>query len=367
MKGTILALAVAGALMLGGCGGGGSRSVSMTPTPEPEPTLTPAVIAGLPEGHSLESGTIPVGQSETVYGSGGVRVVAMCTGADCAIEVSDNGIATVTGGRVTISVTTPEPTGEDQFAHLAVEPPLVDWRELPTLIGRMNHRTQVRSSDFPGLSCDGGVADCQAVVKEMLANARKRTEAEDEIWVEIGIDTEGWFTADKPISLPGTPYSREYWGGWLNNSIFIVEQTGRPDGEGSPPDFDSGNTWTRMISMGIRDTNPVVGVYRGSAVMPLGSVGHFELTYTRGATGGQLNLEIDFPASGYPVTWSNIPVDNEGAFDNGIQQITPADGPGKVEGRFYQGGEVGGVFVNKSPIYYHHFGAFGGKLVPDGP
>ncbi len=106
MKGTILALAVAGALMLAGCGGGG-KTASMTPTP------TQTVLAGLPEGHSLESGTIPVGRSRTIYNSGGVRVVATCTGADCTIEVSDSGVATVTGGRVTISVTGPTGTVTD--------------------------------------------------------------------------------------------------------------------------------------------------------------------------------------------------------------------------------------------------------------
>ena len=105
MKGTIFALA--GALMLAGCGGGG-KTASMTPTPAP----TPTVLSALPEGHSLESGTIPVGRSQTIYESGGVRVVATCTGADCAIEVSDSGVATVTGGRVTISVTGPTLTTE---------------------------------------------------------------------------------------------------------------------------------------------------------------------------------------------------------------------------------------------------------------
>ncbi len=104
MKWTILALAVAGALMLAGCGGSG-KTASMT--------STPTVLAGLPEGHSLESGTIPVGRSRTIYNSGGVRVVATCTGADCTIEVSDSGIATVTGGRVTISVTGPTGTVTD--------------------------------------------------------------------------------------------------------------------------------------------------------------------------------------------------------------------------------------------------------------
>ena len=104
MKGTIFALA--GAVMLAGCGGGG-KTASMTPTP------TRTVLAALPEGHSLESGTIPVGRSRTIYESGGVRVVATCTGADCAIEVSDNGVATVTGGRVTISVTGPTGTVTD--------------------------------------------------------------------------------------------------------------------------------------------------------------------------------------------------------------------------------------------------------------
>lgn len=105
MKVMILALAAAGALMLAGCGGGG-KAASMTPTPAP----TRTVLAGLPDDHSLESGTIPVGQSQTIYNRGGVRVVATCTGEDCVIKVSDNGVATVTGGRVTISVTGPTAT-----------------------------------------------------------------------------------------------------------------------------------------------------------------------------------------------------------------------------------------------------------------
>ncbi len=386
MKGTILALAVAGALMLAGCGGG-SRGASMAggASPTPTPTFGPGPIP-LPPGHTLQTGTvtIPADESLPVREADGMETVIRCSAGseNCRITVAADGTVTLLAGSLRIEIqgvrvvtpttpTTPPDDGGDQFAHPvieppAVEPPLVDWRELPSLIGRMNHRTHARASDFPGATCDGGVAACQAVVKEMLANAKPLTEllteARREEWALSVGSIEGWFEEDRPGP-------RRYWGRWLSNSIFILEETPRPSGESSPSDFYSLNTYARMISMGIMDTTPVVGVYRGKTMMYQGSVGQFELTYTRGATGGQLNLEIDFPTPGYPVTWSNIPVDNEGAFDNGIRQITPVDGPGRVEGRFYQGGEVGGIFVNRPRSAYtaYHFGAFGGKLVPDGP
>ena len=140
--------------------------------------------------------------------------------------------------------------------------------------------------------------------------------------------------------------------------------------------------------MGIRDTNPVTGVYRGwaraeivaHAVSPDFESGNFELTYTSGATGGQLDFTVNlrFPYPNQPLrsyTWADVSVDNEGYFDNGITANNNRVGANKLEGSFYQGGEVGGVFsyrTGQEGRGLHRdgrlfWGGFGGKLVPDTP
>ena len=75
--------------------------------------------------------------------------------------------------------------------------------------------------------------------------------------------------------------------------------------------------------------------------------------------------------SPFTYTWTNVSVDNEGYFDNGIAQNRQGLGAHKLEGSFYQGGEVGGVFSYRKGRTTRDgiasLGVFGGKLVPDTP
>ena len=393
MKGTISALAVAGALMLAGCGGGG-KSASMaggpsptsTPTPAPTPTFEPGTIP-LPKGHTLQTGTISAGESRTVRETDGMETVVVCSAGseNCRITVAADGTVTLIAGSLRIEIrgirvvtpTTPLPPTTPPVP--VFESPLISWRELPALVERYDHWTQIQSSDFPGTSCDDGVTACRTLVKSMLTHATEETEVRG--WdggERFGGRAASWLGKRFSGTMPDAPayYPAGYpthFGGWLDNSIFIVyrrdmtaDDPGRPTGQDAYfNDITSGSYYQRLISMGIRDTNPVTGVYRGDAVDARGVSGYFELNYTSGATGGQLSATITV---GSPMTWSNVPVDNNGAFDNGIR---PADhretGPNQLTGRFYQGGEVGGVFVYNTGSHWRNYGAFGGKLSPDGP
>ena len=381
MKGTIPALAVAGALMLAGCGGG-SKSASMaggpspTPTPTPTPTFGPGSIIPLPQGHTLQTGTITIpadGEPLSVREADDERTVIRCSAGseNCTITVAADGAVTLIAGSLRIEiqgvrvVTTP-PTPPVQVETpptpptMVYESPLVSWRELPALVDRYDHWThmQVGVHTPPGPSCDDGVTACRALVKSRLAAATEDTSG---LRGALGWDggeafggrAASWqgklFFGTRPDPSPDT----SPWGGWLDNSIFIAERN------------------RRFISMGIGDANPVTGVYRGDAVNDRGRRGYFELNYTSGATGGQLNAMITIPhfSSGRSMIWSNVPVDNNGAFDNGLRPAADRrPGPNQLTGKFYRGGEVGGVF------HYHHSdahprvsGAFGGKLSPDGP
>ena len=286
------------------------------------------------------------------------------------------------------STQTPTPTTPPTRV---IEPPLVSrggrpsWGELPALVDRMNHRAEL------GSSCDDGVAACQAVVKGLLANVGRKS-AYDEIIVDethgtLDYDqvdeTRGTFRSLQVNETHGTFYfgtvyrqsqrdrnHASHWSGWLENSIFIYTYD---TGSGHTEDLE------RVISMGIRDTNPVTGVYRGRAIdRKTAESGNFELTYTSGATGGQLDFTVNGLHTSYrdepsTYTWTNVSVDNEGYFDNGITPNRQGLGAHKLEGSFYQGGEVGGVFsyrkantyTRSRPAVYH--GVFGGKLVPDTP
>ena len=388
MKSTILALAVTGALMLAGCGGGsksasiaGGPSPTPTPTPAPTPTFGPGTIP-LPKGHTLQTGTISAGESRTVREANGMETVVRCSAGseNCRITVAADGTVTLIAGSLRIEIrgirvvtpTTPPPPTTQPVP--VFESPLVSWRELPALVDRYDHWTQIQSSDFPGTSCDDGVTACRTLVKSMLATATEETEVR-------GWDGRERF-GGRAASWLGKLFSLEdsqgggYYGGWLDNSIFIAQRTYRVTG--LPPGvretyFNDGNdsSFLRMISTGIRDTQPVTGVYRGDAIDVSGvNGGYFELKYTSGATGGQLSAMITVPFYlDTPMTWANVPVDNNGEFDNGVR---PADhhetGPNQLTGRFYQGGEVGGVFVyNRVGNLVRVYGAFGGKLSPDGP
>lgn len=95
MKRTSLALAIAGALMLAGCGGEVAEIVRAIRSP-----VGGTPIRGLPRGHLLNSGIVPAGSTVTIGETGGVRTTLTCPagGADCNITVFADGSATSTGG-----------------------------------------------------------------------------------------------------------------------------------------------------------------------------------------------------------------------------------------------------------------------------
>ena len=57
-------------------------------------------VTGLPSGHTLETGTIPAGESRTILEADGMRTTVTCPagGAACMITVASDGTATFTGG-----------------------------------------------------------------------------------------------------------------------------------------------------------------------------------------------------------------------------------------------------------------------------
>ena len=92
----LMALAVAGVLMLAGCGGGGTRSS----------TMISGTISGLPSGHTLMSSTIPAGVTRTIHEAGGLRTTVTCQagGAPCRVTVAPDGTVSYTGGRLTLAL-----------------------------------------------------------------------------------------------------------------------------------------------------------------------------------------------------------------------------------------------------------------------
>ena len=94
------------------------------------------------------------------------------------------------------------------------------------------------------------------------------------------------FRGRVPGNLPGVSYG--FYGGWLDNSIFISMDLGRFPVD----DYFNGRYKGYNASMGIKDTNPVTGVYRGGSATSYGHGGEFELNYTSGATGGQLDMTL---------------------------------------------------------------------------
>ena len=395
MQTMILAVALAGALLVAGCGGG-SKGASMagmpsgggTPTPTTPQTYGPGRTIPLPTGHILQTGTtIPAGESRSVGETDGMETVIRCTaGSDnCRFTVAADGTVTLIAGSLRIEIVgvrvvttpTPPPTPPTRV----IEPPLtplITWRELPTLVDRMTHRTELRSKSFAGSSCDDGVTACQAVVKTLLANAT-------EVDLSAGRPRYSWWARVHSASpmkwFSWREVDTEHYGAWLDNSIFIASYDPFSNDRDAPnypineaDDYFSSSARTqRYLSMGIRDTNPVTGVYRGVAITGASPNGVnvldlFELTYTSSATGGQLDMTTQYYGANY--TWTNVSVDNEGYFNNDITRSDGVRGGNKLEGRFYQGGEVGGVYslrVHQDPSpnsYLDSFrhGVFGGKL-----
>ena len=164
------------------------------------------------------------------------------------------------GGKKTASTpstpmtpTTPTPTPTP-------EPTTITWEQLPGLVDTMDRRHRTTTSDFPGPSC-AEVTDCQAIVKSLLSAATEPT------------GTTRRFQGTRTVQLDGGGSATgTYWGGWLDNSIFVVESIPRPE-----PTADGRTHWYRRISMGTRDTNPVAGTYRGEAIDRDGNGGTSEL------------------------------------------------------------------------------------------
>ncbi len=118
-------------IALAGCGGGSKKTTTggMMPDPDPDPMPDPGTaITGLPAGHTLESGTIAAGASQTILAySKGRSATISCPpgGAACVVTVADDGTARATGATPTVRVTTNElvwqanngPAGSSDGAH----------------------------------------------------------------------------------------------------------------------------------------------------------------------------------------------------------------------------------------------------------
>ena len=227
MKVTILTLAVAGALMLAGCGGGGSQTASMggrtptptpTPTPDPEPTPTPAPTPD------------PTPTPGPVGGGGG------------------------TAGTT--------------------------WEQLPSLLDRpMVYSVTGLSPDFADDQCSS-LSSCSAIfsAKKILNVAtRNNTERRFEGTTRRGgADPDELFGGD-------LPYVVRAWGGWLENTIFIAYVYDHAsDLINAPEDYGQ--------AIGVHDPNPVQGTYRGAAVDTRGNWGTSEFTYQGQSAGLTINI-----------------------------------------------------------------------------
>ncbi len=393
MKTMILAAVLAVALMLAGCGGGskggagaGMPSTQTPTTPRPTVRVVPLSVPGEPETPAvpveIPDNTVRINPGQTREVSVGGRSVSVrCPsgGASCHVGVHEGSLWYRLDGAVPFALASLPSTPTTPPTRVIEPPltPLITWRELPTLVDRMTHRTELRSKSFAGSSCDDGVTACQAVVKTLLANATEvdlSGHARPLYWwplVQL-LSPMKWFSWREGDT--------DHYGAWLDNSIFISSYDPYSNDRNAPNDpineaddyFSSSPRTQRYLSMGIRDTNPVTGVYRGVAVTGVSPNGInvldlFELTYTSSATGGQLDMTTHYYGANY--TWTNVSVDNEGYFNNDITRSEGVLGGNKLEGRFYQGGEVGGVYSLRvsqdnpnSDLDSFRHGVFGGKL-----
>ena len=318
-------------------------------------TLTSGTIP-LPMFHALDAGTIPAGQARTVRAADGLMTAVRCSGSeDCNVRVAEDRMATATLSSGSLRV-------ETQRATITLSSPTpipgggtvgTTWEQLPSLVDRMDYRARVTKDEFPApIQCDT-LTDCQSVVKSLLAAATEPT------------GTRRRFQGTRTLqTVGGVSFTDAYWGGWLDNSIFIVQNASiQLDPETGDPVTGIDREQVRF-SMGIRNRNPVAGVYRGDAVDREGNWGTSELRYT----GGQLGLTINIPV--WPVMrWPNVPVDDSGRFNNNAGHDSDGPvGPQSLWGSFYQGDEVGGVFNYKrrpgSGRNHSIHGAFGAKRTP---
>lgn len=246
-----------------------------------------------------------------------------------------------TASTPTMTPSTPTPT-----------PTPTTWEQLPGVVDRMNRWNHRSGGDLPGQACSEIMA-CQTITKSILAAATEPTGTTRRFSGTRTVQTDGGG------SVTGT-----YWGGWLDNNIFIVETTPREE-----PSARGATIHLFMLTMGIRDRNPVAGTYRGEAVDRDGNWGTAELTYTSAeAGGGQIGTAINIPAHSDVGTmrWPNIPVDDRGSFNNGTDFSNNMVGPNHLRGSFYQGGEVGGFFFYRRSLTLPNSitGAFGAKRTP---
>ena len=293
----------------------------------------------LPRGHTLMTGNIPAGTSLTVHEANGIRTVVTCPagGEDCFVTLMEYG-AEVIGGVLTVESTS---VGLGTVALRSIPMPTT-WEQLPTTVDSMDYRAAYETTGYPWPSCST-LAGCQSVVKSLLATATEPT------------GTRRRFQGTRTVRTSGGDTATEtYYGGWLDNSVFVAS------GITSHSPIDGRTVWRQMLSMGIADTAPVTGVYRGEAVSTTGTAGTSKLNYTSNATGGKLDLTITM--RDLDMVWSNIPVDGGGKFHD--ESADAAIGPQRLRGAFYQGGEVGGRFIYRVTSSASTYGAFGAELTP---
>ena len=197
------------------------------------------------------------------------------------------------GGSKSVSMREPAP---EPAPTPTPEPTSTTWEQLPSLVDSMDRKEnqgKAAPTEFPGWGCDIGFRTCQAEVKAMIAAATEQTPITR--WPPVyNIGTIRRFQGTRTVQTnDGNSFTHNYWGGWLENSIFIAGTIGPV-----PAEPLIRTPWTTSTTMGIKDTNPVTGRYRGHAVDMVGNWGTSELTYTSGGTGGgHFSLTLAIPGT----------------------------------------------------------------------
>ena len=138
----LMALSVAVALMVAGCGGGlkGGGGAGMPSVQTPTPTTYGPGTVPLPTGHTLVSGTLPAGQTQTVGEADGQRTTIRCTAGSCMFTVAPDGTVTLVAGNLRIEfedvtvVTSPTPTPPTTPTPVPA-PARLEWKQFYTLNG----------------------------------------------------------------------------------------------------------------------------------------------------------------------------------------------------------------------------------------
>ena len=367
-------LAVAVALMLAGCGGGGSSPLAGMPGGGPELVASgggTGPVARVGEG----DGTSPTAPGDGSEGGGTGPVARVGEGGGTGddgiswdqflerLEWMSDGIRHSHPTRQTVQdlLEAEEGDYEDEQDILYGNTHVWNYHNRP-------------SPQISGISCKGGSQAC-AVMKSRITAAR-------ELPGQRFQGTLQSFVEDDPGS------SLQFYGGWLDNSVFyagtasllldetfslgvsgdvlVAQSIGRP------------LTPSSIEDQGIRDE--FVGVYRGEAVDMQGNWGTSEVNLAfklnvptpqhpdqESGTATVVDLTIDIPAYGKR-SWRD-----EGslgwAFSEFTHMVPPewaigvGNGGSHMDGKFYDGKEVGGVFqfLHAGDLVK---GAFGAKKVP---